>query len=75
MPETNTVTNIALMDSASATTIGNRTLGALSNVVSQYEIAPNYSQINYVGTPQKVANLEYVGFFKWFTNRDTGIPG
>ena len=75
MPETNTVTNIALMDSASATTIGNRTLGALSNVVSQYEISPNYSQINYIGTPQKVANLEYVGFFKWFTNRDTGIPG
>lgn len=75
MPETNTVTNIALMDSASATTIGNRTLGALSHVVSQYEVAPNYSQINYVGTPKKVANLEYVGFFKWFTNRDTGIPG
>ncbi len=75
MPETNTVTNIALMDSTSATTIGNRTLGALSHVVSQYEVAPNYSQINYIGTPKKVANLEYVGFFKWFTNRDTGIPG
>ena len=75
MPETNTVTNIALMDSASATTIGNRTLGALSHVVSQYEVAPNYAQINYVGTPKKVANLEYVGFFKWLTNREAGIPG
>ena len=75
MPETNTVTNIALMDSASATTIGNRTLGALSHVVSQYEISPNYSQINYVGTPKKVANLEYVGFFKWLANREAGIPG
>ena len=75
MPETNTVTNIALMDSTSATTIGNRTLGALSHVVSQYEVAPNYSQINYIGTPKKVANLEYVGFFKWFANRNSGIPG
>jgi len=75
MPETDTVSNIALMDSNSATTIGNRTLGALSNVVSQYEIAPNYAQINYLGTPKKVANLEYVGFFKWLGNRDTGIPG
>ncbi len=75
MPETDTVSNIALMDSSSATTIGNRTLGALSNVVSQYEIASKYAQINYLGTPQKVANLEYVGFFKWLGNRDTGIPG
>lgn len=75
MPETDTVSNIALMDSSSAVTIGNRTLGALSNVVSQYEIAPQYAQINYLGTPQKVANLEYVGFFKWFGNRDAGIPG
>lgn len=75
MPETNTVTNIALMDSASATTIGNRTLGALSHVVSQYEVSPNYAQINYGGAPKKVANLEYVGFFKWFANKDAGIPG
>ena len=75
MPETNTVTNIALMDSASATTIGNRTLGALSHVVSQYEVSPNYAQINYGGAPKKVANLEYVGFFKWLANKDTGIPG
>ena len=75
MPETNTVTNIALMDSTSATTIGNRTLGALSNVVSQYEVTSKYSQINYLGAPKKVANLEYVGFFKWLGNRGTGIPG
>ena len=75
MPETDTVSNIALMDSVSATTIGNRTLGALSSVVSQYEVAPKYSQINYLGAPQKVANLEYVGFFKWLGNRSNGIPG
>lgn len=75
MPETNTVTNIALMDSTSAITIGNRTLGALSNVVSQYEVAPKYTQINYTGTPKKVANLEYVGFFKWLGNRSVGVPG
>ena len=75
MPETDTVTNIALMDSASAITIGNRKLGSLSRVVSQYEVAPKYSQINYHGVPKKVANLEYVGFFKWLNNRKSGIPG
>lgn len=75
MPENDTVTNIALMDTASATIIGNRTLGALSHVVSQYELGTDYSQINYKGAPQKVANLEYAGFFKWFNNRKNGIPG
>lgn len=75
MPETDTVTNIALMDSSSATMIGNRTLGALSDVVSQFQVGAHYSQINYGGVPAKVANLEYVDFFKWLNNKDTGIPG
>lgn len=75
MKETNEVTNIALMDSASTQAIGNRTLGALSDVVSQYEIGERYTQINYHGTPKKVANLEYADFFKWIMNRENGVPG
>ncbi len=75
MPETGLVTNIALMDTASAEKMGDKTLGALSDVVSQYRVGDSYSQINYQRSPQKVANLEYVDFFKWFNNRDEGIPG
>lgn len=75
MKETNEVTNIALMDGESAKIIGNRTLGSLSEVVSQYEIAEKYTQINYQRTPKKVANLEYADFFKWMNNREKGIPG
>ena len=75
MPETAIVNNIALMDSQTAQKMGDRTLGALSNVVSQYEINPTYRQINYKGTPQKVSNLEYADFFKWLSNRSSGIPG
>lgn len=75
MPETNEITNIALMDTESAKIIGNRALGNLSEVVSQYEIAYEYTQINYNDLPKKVANLEYNGFFKWFNNRKNGIPG
>lgn len=75
MPKSESVSNIALMDTASATIIGNRALGALSNVVSQYEISPTYTQINYHATPQKVANLEYADFFKWMNNRSNGVPG
>ena len=75
MPEAENVTNIALMDSSTAAIVGNRTLGSLSDVISQFELSPNYTQINYRNTPQKVANLEYAGFFKWMGNRGTGIPG
>ena len=75
MPETNEITNIALMDSESATIIGNRKLGELSDVVSQYVVAPHYVQINYRDTPKKVAPLEYDGFFKWLQNRSAGVPG
>ena len=75
MPETEGITNIALMDTPSATIIGNRALGDLADVVSQFELSENYTQINYHGTPQKVGNLEYAGFFKWIGNHKNGVPG
>lgn len=75
MPENDLVTNIPLMDSESAHIIGERTLGSLSEVVSQYRVNGTYSQINYKGVPKKVSGLEYVDFFKWMNNRAAGIPG
>ena len=75
MPETDLITNIALMDSESANVIGNRTLGALSDVVSQYQVNGTYYQINYHGFPEKVSSLEYVDFFRWVNNHENGIPG
>lgn len=75
MKETDEVTNVALMDSESAQIFGNRTLGKLSDVVSQYEIGERYTQINLKGSPKKIANLEYAGFFKWVNNKKNGIPG
>jgi hypothetical protein len=63
------------MDGASAVIIGNKKLGELSHVVSQYEVGTHYTQINYHGVPRKVSNLEHADFFKWFNNRDKGIPG
>ena len=75
MPEADVVTNISLMDTASASILGNRELGALSDVVSQYNVSLDYNQINYKGTPKKVANLEYVDFFRWLNNSASGVPG
>ncbi|MBQ9152120.1 MAG: hypothetical protein IJX72_07700 [Clostridia bacterium] len=75
MPEADVVSNISLMDTASASILGNRELGALSDVVSQYDLSLDYNQINYQGTPKKVANLEYVDFFRWINNSSNGVPG
>lgn len=69
------VNNIALMDTSSAKVVGQRAIGSLSDVVSQYQISGEYNQIAYNGEPMKVASLEYAGFFKWFNNRKNGIPG
>ena len=75
LPETTEITNIALMDTDSARILGTRTLGSLSDVVSQYTLREHYTQINYKNTPKKVTNLEYDGFFKWLGNKDKGVPG
>ena len=75
MPSVSEITDIALVDTESARILGTRKLGALANVVSQYVVSDNYTQINYKGHPMKVATLEYDGFFKWINNRDEGIPG
>lgn len=69
------VNDIALMDTDSAVIIGDRAIGSLSDVVSQYEVSKEYSTIDYNGKPMKVAPLEYAGFFKYMNNKDAGIPG
>ena len=67
--------SIALMDTSSAQMLGDREIGALSDVVSQFDVSGEYTQIDLKGRPIKVAALEYAGFFKWINNRDTGIGG
>lgn len=74
-PASESISNIALMDTSSARIIGSRALGSLSELVSQFEINQSYTQINLAGSPMKVTPLEYADFFKWFNNRKEGIPG
>ena len=67
--------SIALMDTKSAQMLGDREIGALSDVVSQFNVSYEYTQIDYNGKPVKVSALEYAGFFKWINNRNNGIKG
>lgn len=75
IPESENVDNIALMDTNSARVFGNRKIGSLSDVVSQFEVEEDYTQINISSKPMKVANLRYASFFKYLNNKSEGIPG
>lgn len=69
------VSKIALMDTSSAILLGNREIGSLSEVVSQFNVSESYTQIDLAGSPVKVSALDYAGFFKYIGNRKNGIPG
>ena len=65
---------IPMLDADSAASLGARKLGELADMVSQFEILPTYTQINYQGRPVRVTSLRYGGLIKWFTNRANGLP-
>ena len=65
---------IPMLDADSAAQLGTRKLGELADMVSQFEILPTYTQINYQGRPVRVTSLRYGDLIKWFTNRGDGLP-
>ena len=65
---------IPMLDADSAARLGSRKLGELADMVSQFEILPTYTQINYQGRPVRVTSLRYGDLIKWFTNRSQGLP-
>lgn len=66
--------SVPMLDEESAKNLGGKQLGELSEYVSQYEDAENYTQINYKGKPVRVTSLRYANIIKWFTNRSQGVP-
>ena len=65
---------IPKLDRDSAEKLGDRKLGELADMVSQFEVADNYTQINYKGRPVRVTPLRYGDIFKWLNNRSAGLP-
>ena len=65
---------IPLLDRDSATLLGNRKMGSMVDMVSQFEVDELYSQINYQDKPVRVSPLRYANVIKWFTNQSEGIP-
>ncbi len=65
---------IPVVDRDTASQLGRRKLGEMSDLVSQFEIAENYTQINLSNRPVRVTPLVYGDIFKWFNNQQAGIP-
>lgn len=66
---------IPIVDYNTAEALGKRKLGEMSDLVSQFEIADDYTQINYNNVPTRVTPLLYGDVIKWFNNHKEGLPG
>lgn len=66
---------IPLLDKDSSQKLGDRTMGQMSELVSQFDVSNMYTQINYNDKIVRVTPLEYNGIIKYFTNRKEGVKG
>lgn len=65
---------IPTLDRLSAEYLGDRQMGTLSDMVSQFEYSNDSTQINYQDRPVRVAPIAYADLIKWITNRGDGLP-
>ena len=68
---------VPVLDNNAASVLANRTLGDLASIgaISQFEVSPLMTQINYKNEPVKVTTLSYGDVFKWLKNTKAGLPG
>ena len=66
---------LAIVDKNSSMKLGDRVMGGMGELVSQFEVSNMYTQINYQDEIVRVTPLDYYDWIKYFTNRSDGIPG
>ena len=66
---------LAIVDKNSSMKLGDRVMGTMGELVSQFEVSDLYTQINYQDEIVRVTPLDYYDWIKYFTNRSDGIPG
>ena len=69
--------SVPVLDTAASAALATRTLGDLASInkESQFEVAQQFTQINYKNSPVRVGPLAYGDIFKWFKNTKEGMPG
>lgn len=67
--------SLPLLDKDSSQKLGDRVMGQMPELVSQFYVSDLYTQINYNKDIIRVTPLEYAGFIKWISNRKDGVKG
>ena len=67
--------SLPLLDRSSTQKIGDRVMGEIPELISQFIVSNAYTQITYDNHLVRTTPLEYADIFKWFINKDNGIPG
>lgn len=67
--------SLPLLDRKSSEKLGDRVMGQMSELVSQFYVSDQYTQINYNNEIIRVTPLEYADLIKWITNRKSGVKG
>ena len=66
---------LPLLDKKSSIKLGDRVMGQMPELVSQFYVSDIYTQINYNNKILRVTPLEYNGFFKYLSNHKDGVKG
>lgn len=66
---------LPLLDRDSSMKLGDRVMGQMPELVSQFDVSEMYTQINYKDRVVRTTPLEYNGIFKYFSNRKNGVKG
>ena len=66
---------LALLDKSSSQKLGDRVMGQMPELVSQFYVSNLYTQINYNNEIIRVTPLEYNGLFKYISNYKEGVKG
>jgi hypothetical protein len=65
----------AIIDRESAQLVGDKVMGEMTDLVSQFDVSSEYNQISYEQGTYRVTPLAYSGFIKYMKNRTEGVPG
>lgn len=63
-----------IIDRKTTEALGDRVMGEMTELVSQFNVSDEYTQISYQDSVYRVTPLEYADFIKWFANKKDGIP-
>ncbi|MGB4985128.1 MAG: CvpA family protein [Erysipelotrichaceae bacterium] len=67
--------DIPIVDKDMAEKLGDKKLGEVSALGSQFYINKDYTLVSSGGELYRVSPLEYRDFIKWFKNKENGVPG